>query len=59
MLTKRVSPLYRDEVEMDLMLADMKNSILTLKPTIILLKVLTPCYPIHMKRWLWFTEIRV
>ena len=35
--------------KMDLMLADMKNSILTLKSTIILLKMLTPCYPIHIE----------
>ena len=42
------SPLDR-EVKMDLMLVNMKNNLFPLISTIILPKVLTLCYPVHLE----------
>ena len=49
-LTKSASSLDRDEVNMDLMLVSVNNNIFPLISTIILPKVLTLCYPVHIEK---------
>ena len=48
-LTGIAWPLEHDEVKIDLMLVNMKNNIFPLISAIILPKVLTPCYPLHIE----------
>ena len=48
-LTRSAPPVDRDEVNMDLIHAYMKTDIFPLISTIILPRVLTPCYPVRLE----------
>ena len=48
-LTRSASPLDRDEVKMDLMLANMNGNRFPVISTIIFLTMLTTCYMVHLE----------